>query len=92
MKWKYIGISVLASAIMCTALGFGDQEEHNVDWITPEQLQAMLFTTDMTIIDVRLDVEWLSSNEKIIGAVWENFKEVDRWVGNYPRGKVTVVY
>lgn len=64
----------------------------NVPKITKEELKAMLGNPDLIIIDVRIERDWKASSSKVMGAVWEDFLDVDTWAQRYPKDKTIVLY
>lgn len=60
--------------------------------INKEELNAMLDSPDLIIIDVRRERDWKSSSLKIRGATWEDFLDVDLWAQKYPKDKTIVLY
>jgi rhodanese-related sulfurtransferase len=64
----------------------------DVPKITAEELSARLGSSDLIIIDVRIERDWKSSPLKVKGAVWEDFQDVDTWAQKYPKDKTIVLY
>lgn len=64
----------------------------DVPKITVEELSARLGSSDLIIIDVRIERDWKSSPLKVKGAVWEDFQDVDNWAQKYPKDKTIVLY
>ena len=64
----------------------------DVPKITAEELSARLGSSDLIIIDVRVERDWKSSSLKIRGAVWEDFLDADTWAQKYPTNKTIVLY
>ena len=61
--------------------------------ITKEELKSMLGNSDVTIIDVRLDIDWEKSASKIKGAAREDPEgDVQAWAEKYSKGKTIVFY
>ena len=60
--------------------------------ITVEELNARLGEPDVIIIDVRRAGHWKGSDQKIPGAVREDPKDVEVWVGKYAHDKTLVLY
>jgi hypothetical protein len=56
-----------------------------------EELNGMLGTPDVIVIDVRRGREWDGSDSKIKGAVRET-GFVKKWAGKYPKDKTIVLY
>ena len=83
-------IFVLALTNIFTFVALGMSGDLPV--ITKEDLNAMLGKKDVVVLDVRMDVEWQSSDFKIKGAVWENATDVEIWANKYPKDKTLVLY
>ena len=64
----------------------------DVPKVTTEELKAMLDNPDLILIDVRIERDWKASTQKIRGAVWEDFMDVETWSKKYPRDKTIVLY
>jgi len=64
----------------------------DVPKITAEELRVRLGSSDLIMIDVRIERDWKSSPLKIKGAVWEDFLDVDDWTQKYPKDKTIVLY
>ncbi len=60
--------------------------------ITKEELKPMLGSPDAVVLDVRSANDWLSSDEKIAGALREDPDQVDKWMGKYSREKTLIFY
>jgi rhodanese-related sulfurtransferase len=60
--------------------------------ISKEELKNMLGSSDLVIIDVRVEKELRKTGQKIKGAVWEDFEEVRNWASKYPKEKTIVLY
>jgi predicted sulfurtransferase len=60
--------------------------------MTKEQLQAMIDSPDLVVIDLRTEKDWKASEFKIKGAVREDPFAVDGWVEKYPKNKTVVLY
>lgn len=57
-----------------------------------DQLKASLGNSGVVIIDVRSYTDWLLSNDKIKGAVRENYRDFENWGTKYPKDKTIVLY
>ena len=66
--------------------------EAGVPLITPEELKAKLGSPDLTILDVRREAHWNTSDRKIVGAVREDPEAVESWAGKYAKEKTLVLY
>ncbi len=60
--------------------------------ISKDQLKAELTKPDVTIVDVRANPDWNSSEWKIQGARRETPADVTEWMKNYPKDKTMVLY
>jgi rhodanese-related sulfurtransferase len=63
-----------------------------VTFISAAQLKNDLAKPDVTVIDVRVEPEWNSSQMKIKGAVRESPQDVKDWMSKYPKDKTIVLY
>ena len=57
-----------------------------------EELKSMLGDSDLIILDVRPQEQWLLSNKKIAGAVHADPDAVDSWAGKYSKDKRFIIY
>ena len=60
--------------------------------ITKEQLKSEIGKPGVTVLDVRTDPDWDSSQFKISGAIREEPSQVDKWMNKYPKDKELVLY
>jgi predicted sulfurtransferase len=61
--------------------------------MTKEKLKEMLGKPDVIIIDVRANLDWKESGQKILGAVREEpDKGAKSWAAKYPKDKAIVLY
>lgn len=63
-----------------------------IEKISIQDLKSRLGSADLLVIDVRDPVAWSAAETKIQGAVREDPRDVDSWVGNCPRDKAIVLY
>ncbi len=87
---------IVAAAGMLFLLG-GCVAGLPVDTTTPrmtvEELKSLLGNPSVIVVDVRLEDEWKISRWKIKGAVREDpEKDINSWVGKYPKDKTLVFY
>ncbi|NLI82027.1 MAG: hypothetical protein GX443_10110 [Deltaproteobacteria bacterium] len=75
---------LLAGASFCSA--GGDET------MSKEELNSLLGSPDLRVIDVRTGGDYRSSPLKIRGAVRENPLDVNEWAGRYPKDKTIVLY
>jgi predicted sulfurtransferase len=57
-----------------------------------DQLKANLGNPEVVIIDVRSHTDWLFSNDKVKGAVRENYRNFEEWNTKYTKDKTIVLY
>ncbi len=60
--------------------------------ISAKQLQGMLGSSDVIVVDVRTKSDWNKSESKITGAAWEDLSAISGWMDKYPRDKTIVFY
>lgn len=60
--------------------------------MTKEQLKSMLGDPDIIVLDVLVEDQWETTDQKIPGAVHENPEEVESWANKYPKDKTLVLY
>jgi hypothetical protein len=64
-----------------------------VQKITKEELKSVLDDPEITIIDVRMQRDWKSSDQKINGAVHEDpLEEEASWAVKYSKDRNIVLY
>ena len=64
----------------------------DVDTIDIDELQAMLGSEELVVLDVRAGRDWSSSEFKIQGAIREEPGDVEAWAGKYEKDKTIVLY
>jgi hypothetical protein len=64
----------------------------DINWISKDELKALLDDPDTTVIDVRIGRDWDASDVKIEGAVREDPANVSEWAENYPMDRRLVFY
>ncbi len=64
----------------------------DVATIDVDELQAMLGSEDLVVLDVRAGRDWSSSEFKIQGAFREEPGDVEGWAGKYEKDKTVVLY
>jgi len=57
-----------------------------------EELKARLGNPAVIIIDVRTLTDWILTSKEIKGAVRENPRRPDTWIGKYTRDRTIVLY
>ena len=60
--------------------------------ITKEELKSKLGDPDLIILDVLVQDQWETVDQKLPGAVHENPEEVDSWANKYKKDKTYVLY
>ena len=60
--------------------------------ITPEELRARFIDPSYTVIDVRTEYDWQTSDKKILGAIREDPSKVAEWAAKYPKEQLLVLY
>jgi len=84
----FLGLAfVLLFAFAMPAYG-GDEAPR----ISTEELQAMLGSSDLVLLDVRRAKDWKKSDIKISGAVRVDPKEVGSWADNYAKDQKIILY
>lgn len=78
---------------ICEKAGQAAEEKAfpEVPRMTTKDLEAIMGKPDVIILDVRPKEQWLSSDHKIPGAVYEDPFEVKSWSGKYPKEDTVVV-
>jgi hypothetical protein len=66
--------------------------EHKAPRMTKEQLKPLLGSSDLVVLDIRLEEQWKFSNRKVPGAVHENPTVPSNWMDKYPKDKTIVLY
>ena len=64
----------------------------DVPKITKEELKSKLGDPDIIIIDVLVQDQWETVDQKLPGAVHENPEEVESWANKYKKDKTYVLY
>jgi rhodanese-related sulfurtransferase len=82
--WFPAFLATILTASLAGAGGFA--------FISTDQLKNDLAKPDVTVIDVRVEPEWNSSQWKIEGALRESPREVSDWMPKYPKDKTIVLY
>ena len=88
--WVIITAGVLSLLGGCLA---GLRVDTATPRMTREELKSLLGSPSVIVVDVRLEDEWKVSRWKIKGAVREDpEKDINSWVGKYPKDKTLVFY
>jgi rhodanese-related sulfurtransferase len=64
----------------------------DVNWISKDDLRAVLDDPDTTVLDVRKSRDWDASDVKVKGAVREDSADISEWAQNYPKDRRLVFY
>lgn len=60
--------------------------------ISTEELQAMLGSSDLVLLDARADRDWKKSDIKIAGAVRVDPDDISSWAGDYGKEQKIILY
>lgn len=60
--------------------------------ISTDELQSRLGESGLHVLDVRSNGDWVSSNEKIIGAERVELSDLDQWADSHSRDDTLVLY
>jgi rhodanese-related sulfurtransferase len=60
--------------------------------ISTEELQAMLGSSNLVLLDVRTAKDWKKSDKKIVGAVRVDPDDVSSWAGDYGKDQKIILY
>jgi len=60
--------------------------------ISTEELQAMLGSSDLVLLDVRRAKDWKKSDIKISGAVRVDPGDISSWAGDYSKEQKIILY
>ena len=88
-------ISIVFSLLAVVALIFGSAAAANADNVkrmTKEELQSIMDSDNVSIIDVRTGRDWSASEFKIKGAERVDIKEILADPQNYPKERTYVLY
>jgi len=83
---------VAALSIPSLAKDPAELTPENVPRITKEEVKAMIGKPDAIIIDVRISGPLPPGEPLIKGAVVQDPRQVQSWMGKYPKGKIIVTY
>jgi predicted sulfurtransferase len=80
--------------LILTAAGSASAQtgSENVPRMSVEDLNAMLDSPDLLILDVRTGQDWTGSEFQIKGAQRKDPRGFEGWVGQLPMGKRIVLY
>jgi hypothetical protein len=91
MKRKTLVFTLMAGLAVCWVLSDALAIKE-VPRMTKEELKGLIGATDLVIVDVRASGDWEDSDSKIQGAVREDPRNVDEWIGKYQKDKKLVFY
>lgn len=60
--------------------------------MTKQELKGMLGKDNVIIIDVRSEIDWDKSSQKVPGSVREDLGKIESWMAKYPKDKILVLY
>jgi rhodanese-related sulfurtransferase len=60
--------------------------------ISVKELNEIIDSPDLAILDVRIGRDWNSSDKKVIGAVRVDPKDISSWAGDYAKEQKIVLY
>lgn len=83
---------LLISLISLIILTFSSSAWSDTPRMSQEKLLNQLDSDAVIIIDVRTGGDWEDSDIKIKGAIRENPKKLESWIGKYPKDKTLVLY
>ncbi|MBI5015171.1 MAG: hypothetical protein HZB55_06725 [Deltaproteobacteria bacterium] len=78
--------------LLAAVLGPSRADADDVPRMTAEELRAQLGGPGLSVLDVRTGPDWLTSREKIRGAVREDPNAVAVWADQYPKNGLLVLY
>jgi hypothetical protein len=90
MTRKILVWGVMVSLVL--VFGFSLASAKDVPRMTTDELKTLLDNPEMVIIDVRTDLDWDKSTQKIRGALREDPHNVDSWASKYAPEKTIVLY
>ncbi len=64
----------------------------DVKLMEKEELNSLLGSDDLVLLDVRTGRDWSSSEFKIKGAIRAPSSKFSRWADSYPKDKTVVLY
>jgi rhodanese-related sulfurtransferase len=60
--------------------------------ISVQELNEILESPDLVILDVRTDKDWKASDRKVVGAVRVRSQDINSWAGDYAKKQRIVLY
>jgi rhodanese-related sulfurtransferase len=80
-------MSLALTGVSAKEIPFSD-----VPRITKEELKLMLGSSDVIILDVRLEDQWQGADGKIVRAIHEDSEKFESWANKYPKEKTLILY
>jgi rhodanese-related sulfurtransferase len=88
-KWKmFLGLIFLFQFVFTIPV-YGEDE---VPRISTEELNNILGTPDLVLLDSRIAKDWRKSDKKIVGAIRVDPHDVSSWAGDYSKDQKIVIY
>ena len=92
---KSLMAATVALLLSLSAISVTAQEAtgEDVPKMTKEELKAKLGNPDVIILDVRVEDQWQTSDQKIPGALHEDpAQDATAWLHKYSKDKTVVLY
>ncbi len=64
----------------------------NVPRISIKELNEIIESPDLVVLDVRIGRDWNNSDRKVVGAVRVNPRRINSWAGDYQTDRKIVLY
>lgn len=90
MKHKFLWFLTITLIGLLPFYAMASSDE--VPRVTKDELKEMMQSQGVTLIDVRVDKDWNSSEYKIKGAVRQEPDQLESWSAKYPKDKTIVLY
>lgn len=91
MRRPNFGYSLSLCTILILAIILSGCAE-GFSFISKDQLKQDLTNPGTTVVDVRTNRDWNSSQWKIEGAQRQSPTEIKEWMGQYPKDKTIILY
>ncbi|MRR53445.1 MAG: hypothetical protein EG822_02895 [Deltaproteobacteria bacterium] len=91
MSRIWLAFLVIFLAVGCAAMG-DSAAKGDAPRMAKEELQAILGSPDLILLDVRQGKDLVNSDRKIAGAIREDPGNFDGWRDKYPKTKTLVLY
>ena len=66
--------------------------EDDIPRISVVQLNDILDSPDLVLLDVRTERDWGNNDRKVVGAVRVDPKDINSWAGDYSKDQKIVLY